>query len=262
MNSEIDGTVELEKQGDSACIWFNRPQARNAFNKQQRLSLLAALEDCEADPNIRAIVLAGRGAGFCAGADLTEGMGDVTQVSDQIIGEYKPSIMLMHQSPKLYIAAVNGAAAGIGSAFAMACDYLLMEESAYIYQAFAAIALVPDGGATWQLVRTLGYRRALQMIVEGEKLPAEDCVALGLANRVVADGKVVEEALALAARLAKGAPLAQQYAKALCKEAMLQPLSEMIDREAQCQNTCITSADCAEGIDAFFNKRQAVFKGE
>lgn len=261
MSNDKDGSVELHKSGRVATIWFNRPKARNAFNKQQRLSLISVIEDCEADDNIRAIVIAGRGAGFCAGADLTEGLGGYEQVSDQIIGEYKPSIMLIHNSPKLYVAAVNGAAAGIGSAFAMACDYTLMEESAYIYQAFAAIALVPDGGATWQLVRTLGYKRALQMVVEGEKLPAADCVSLGLANRVVKDGEVVEASQELAARLAEGAPLAQQHAKALCKAAMLNSLPDMIDREAQCQNACITSADCAEGIDAFFNKRQPVFKG-
>ena len=107
------------------------------------------------------------------------------RVEDQLNGEYKPALMEIIEAPKPWISAVNGACAGIGSAFAMVCDLTVMAEDAYIYQAFAAISLVPDGGATWHLVRTLGRKRAYEVIATGEKITARKCLEWGLCNRVV-----------------------------------------------------------------------------
>ena len=135
--------------------------------------------------------------------------------------------MAISEAPKPFISAVNGAAAGIGSSFAMACDLTVMADNAYIYQAFMAIALVPDGGATWHLVRQLGRKRAFEVIVEGEKMSAARCLELGLA----------------------------------LNKAMQLDLADTISYEAKLQNITFISEDTREGVQAFFEKRPPVFKG-
>ena len=159
------------------------------------------------------------------------------------------------------ISAVNGAAAGIGSSFAMACDLTVMADNAYIYQAFMAIALVPDGGATWHLVRQLGRKRAFEVIVEGEKMSAARCLELGLANRVVPAERLLEETLAWARAIAKKAPLALRYSKEALNRAMQLDLADTISDEAKLQNITCISEDTREGVQAFFEKRPPVFKG-
>ena len=155
-------TVQIERKGSVALVSLNRPDSLNAFNAAQRADLRRAVREVNDDPAVLAVVLTGTGRAFCAGADLletAENPGDF-RVEDQLNGEYKPILLEMNRAGKPWIAAVNGAAAGIGSAFAMNCDLVVMAENAYIYQAFAAIGLVPDGGVTWHLVRTLGRHRA------------------------------------------------------------------------------------------------------
>ncbi len=156
---------------------------------------------------------------------------------------------------------MNGAAAGIGSAFAMACDLTVMAEDAYLYQAFAAIGLVPDGGATWHLAHTLGRKRAYELMVGGEKLSAERCLALGLCNRVVPANELLDEALRWAGELAEKSPLALRYAKQALQEAMENSLGETISNEAKLQHICMTSEDFQEGVAAFFGKRRPAWKG-
>ena len=163
-------TIKTEVDGAVGIITLNRPDSLNAFNTQMRADFVAAAAEMEANEAIRAVVLTGAGRGFCAGADLKEtgGRRDKT-VTEILIEEYKPGIMAIANSDKTYIAAVSGPASGIGAAYAQACDMMIMGESAYIYMAFAAIALVPDGGNTWQLVRQLGYKRAYQAILEARR---------------------------------------------------------------------------------------------
>ncbi|MGJ8686209.1 MAG: enoyl-CoA hydratase/isomerase family protein, partial [Spongiibacteraceae bacterium] len=231
-------TVEYAVTKRVATILLNRPRARNAFNVPLRRDLLAAIELANNDDDVRVVVITGAGEGFCAGADLTEGYEGYDKVSGLILAEYKPFILAIEQSQKLYISAINGAAAGIGSALAMCCDLTVMGESAYIYQAFAPIGLVPDGGASWQLVNAIGYKRAIAIIVEGGKIPAAECVSLGLANKVVADEELRSAAQNWAEKLALGAPLAQRYSKQLARRSMEQSLEQAIDSEAYCQDIC------------------------
>ncbi len=176
-------TVRYAVDQGVALITLNRPAVMNAFNGQMRRELLAAVRRAIDDAGARVVVLTGEGRGFSAGADLADGVPPLVQ--QQIDEEYKPVLMAISEAPKPFISAVNGAAAGIGSSFAMACDLTVMADNAYIYQAFMAIALVPDGGATWHLVRQLGRKRAFEVIVEGERMSAARCLELGLANRVV-----------------------------------------------------------------------------
>jgi len=261
--SEYD-TVLVERKGPVAVVTMNRPEQLNSFDAALRRELRLAVREVNEDPAIRVVVLTGAGRAFSAGADLLEAADNDQhfRVEDVLNGEYKPILMEINRAPKPWISAVNGAAAGVGSAFAMNCDLSVMAEDAYIYQAFTAISLVPDGGATWHLVHTLGRRRAYEVIVSGEKLAAAKCLEWGLCNRVVAAGELMEQALAWAGELATKAPLSLRYAKQALNEAMVQDLAETISSEAALQHICISSADATEGVAAFIEKRKPRWRGE
>lgn len=255
--------VTLERHGSVAVLTLNRPDSLNAFNSELRRDLLLATREVNDDATVRVTVLAGAGRAFCAGADLSESASNPAtfRVEDQLNGQYKPILLEISRAPKPWIAAVNGAAAGIGSAFAMNCDLCVMAEDAYLYQAFTAIGLVPDGGATWHLARTLGRQRAYEVIVSGEKIRAQKCLDWGLCNRVVPAGESLEAALAWAGELAAKSPLSLRYAKEALNGAMEDSLADTISNEARLQHQCVTSADAAEGIAAFMEKREPRWRG-
>ena len=251
----------LESVDDGiATLTMNRPDSRNALSRDMMTGLAESLARLALDPKVRVVVLTGAGRAFCAGADLSEGTLD-QNISEILETEYRPSLLAIRESTKTWIAAVNGAAAGVGGSYALSCDLVVMAEHAYIYQAFIAIALVPDGGATWHLVRQLGPHRAFEMIADGEKMPAATCVSWGLANRVVPAEEVLPHALAWAGRLAEKAPLALRYSKQALREAMERSLPEMISEEARLQDLAGASEDAREGVMAVLEKRKAVFKG-
>ena len=252
-------TVDYAVDDGVALITLNRPQSMNAFNRQMRSDVLAAVRLASDDPQVRVAVLTGAGRAFSAGADLGDGLPPLVQL--QIDEEYKPALMAIAAAPKPFLAAVNGAAAGIGASFAMSCDLMVMADNAYIYEAFMAIALVPDGGATWHLVRQLGPKRAFEVIIEGEKITAARCVELGLANRVVPAAELLDEALRWARALASKAPLALRYSKEALSRAMQLDLPDTISYEAKLQNITMLSEDAKEGVTAFFEKRPPAFKG-
>ena len=183
-------------------------------------------------------------------------------VEDQLNGQYKPALMEIYNAPKPWISAINGPCAGIGSAIGMVCDLTVMADDAYIYQAFAAISLVPDGGATWHLARTLGRKKAYELMALGEKLKANDCLSLGLCNRVVPADQLMEEAMGLATELAGKAPLSLRYTKESLNYAMEQSVEDVISNEARLQYYCMSSEDAKEGALAFLQKRPAEFKGK
>ena len=255
-------TVLVERQGGTAVVSLNRPDSLNAFDAQLRRDLRLAVREVNDDPTVRVAVLTGGGRAFCAGADLAESAenGEHFRVEDQLNGEYKPILLEMNSAPQPWIAAINGAAAGIGSAFAMNCDLVVMADNAYLYQAFTAIGLVPDGGATWHLVRTLGRKRADEVIVTGEKVSAQKCLEWGLCNRVVAADSLLEETIAWATEIAQRAPLSMRYAKQAVNLAEEQSVGDIISAEAKLQHICINSEYVTEGAIAFMNKRAPVWK--
>lgn len=258
-------TVTVEQRGAVAIVTLDRPDHLNAFNAALRRDFLTALRTVNADPSVRVAVLTGAGRAFSAGADLAEGLGpdDSAGLAIEAVlkEEYGPCALAIARATKPWIAAVNGAAAGIGSAFAMACDLVMMADSAYLYQAFIAIGLVPDGGATWHLARTVGRHRAFDIMTSGEKLAAERCLELGLCNRVVGDGELLEAAAAWAEELAQKAPLALQYIKKSLAFACEHELGQVVSQEALLQHVCLDSADAKEGVAAFLEKRVATFRG-
>lgn len=248
-----------EKQGSVCTIMLNRPESLNSFSTELRADLLKALRNAEADDGVRVIVLKGAGRGFCAGADLGEGLEH--SVEQQLKEEYKPCLMAIRNSSKPFIAQVHGAAAGIGAGFALACDVVIMAEDAFMYLAFAAIGLVPDGGLNWQLYHSVGPRKAFEIIAEGKRITAAECLAYGMCNEVVAPDMLDEAVSARAQKLAAGAPLAQAAVKRLMNEVGQMNLGDAIDLEAEVQQPLSESDDCREAVAAFFRKEKYEFKG-
>ena len=252
-------TIMLDYYDNISKITLNRPSSLNAFNKDLRAELLSALDLIEDDKKINVVIIAGAGRGFSAGADLAEGFPD--PISRQLNEEYKPVLTKIFGSEKLFIAQVHGSAAGIGAALAMCCDLLIMAEDANLYMAFAAIALVPDGGNTWLLLQQMGYRRALEVVVEGKKINASECHHLGLANRVAPLDELEAATLSWAQNIAAKSPLANSAAKRLLRTVGMSTYGDAISQEAREQDPLIRSADFDRGVKAFFAKTVPVFEG-
>ncbi len=254
-------TISYHVTNRVATIALNSPKTLNALHQKMRLEIIDAVERVETDDEVRIVILTGQGRGFCAGADLSEGMPGYDNFVEQCAAEYEPWLMGIHNSKKLYIAAVNGVAAGIGAAMVMNSDLVVMAEDAYLYQAFSAIGLMPDGGATWLLLKKLGYQRAIEMAVNAGRLNAKDCLELGLANKVVANESVLEHTQQWAEEIALGAPLAQGAVKTLMRDACTMSYADVVKREAIEQSVLLESDDSKNAIAAFFAKEKAVFKG-
>lgn len=259
-------SIEITRHGSVAVVSLNRPDALNAFNASLRAEILLAVREVNKDDSVRVVVLTGAGRAFSAGADLSEipvgaTTGGEFHVEDQLNGEFKPPLMEIQEAPKPWISAINGPCAGIGSAFGMVCDLTVMADNAFIYQAFAAIGLVPDGGATWHLVRTLGRKRAYEVIVTGEKVSAQKCLDWGLCNRVVPADSLLDDTIAWAQEIAQRAPLSVRYAKEAVNFAQERSVGDTISAEAKLQHICINSEDSTEGAVAFMTKREPVWQG-
>lgn len=255
-----DNVLKLEVVDSVGTITLSRPKSLNAFNRELRLALLEAAKELEAADQVRVIILSGEGRSFCAGADLSEPPD--RPVDEQLLEEYTPFLEAIAQSRKIWIASLEGPAAGIGSALACNCDYVFMAEDAYMYLAFAAIGLVPDGAATWHMLNAMGYHRAFETIVEGRKISAQECLAVGLANAVVPTSELHQYSLDRAGRLAEGAPLAQASAKRLLRQVGAMSMREAIEAEANQQLALTQSEDFANAVKAFFEKKKPVFTGK
>ncbi len=252
--------VLLVRDGAVATITLNRPDRYNALTTGLRAELLAVLDDVAADQMTRAVVLTGAGRAFCSGQDLKE-FSEVADVEQAIIDEYNPIIERLTTIEKPVIAAINGPCAGAGLAFALACDLRVMAAGAFLSCAFVSIGLVPDSGASWFLARTVGYQRALEIALTGRRVAGEEAKALGLVLDVVADDEVAGTAAKLASRLAAGPTPATGLTKTLLREALDAPLPTLLAREARLQVDALASADHREGVQAFLEKRPAVFGG-
>jgi len=256
--------VSYDMRDSVAHVTLNRPAALNAFDRALRVQLAAALQRAAADPMVRAVALLAAGRAFSAGGDLKE-MQSTRQVESevrrQLEEEYAPGIYAIAGMSKPVIAAVEGLVAGIGCAYVLASDLVVMADDAYFTLPFQNIALVPDGGITWMLERQIGARRAFQLAVECERVPAARCLDLGLVNRVVAKGTANEVASHWASQLAQRAPLALMHTKRLLQQAATVDFAQGLHNEVVAQEQCIGSADFREGLTAFLEKRPARFSG-
>lgn len=253
-------TVRYKQDDAIAIVTLNRPAAMNSFNATLRRELSRALQDAASEPSVRAVVLTGEGRCFSAGADLNVGLDTMTMsIEEMLQKEYRPIFECIASMPKPVIAAVNGSAAGIGMSYALACDLLIMGDNAFLLSPFTNISMVPDGGLNWFLVQQLGYRLAFQLSVESERIPANRCVELGLANRAVPADSLFDEAVSWARRLAERAPLSVAATKKMMRHAVSGSWASTYDLEAPAQDVLRSSEDCLEGIDAFLNKRKPRF---
>jgi 2-(1,2-epoxy-1,2-dihydrophenyl)acetyl-CoA isomerase len=253
--------VKYEQQGAVAVITLNRPDSMNAFTNELRADLLQALQKARKDDAVRVVVLTGEGRCFSAGADL-KADGTDRPISEKLQQEYRPIQEAIAEMPKPLIAAVPGSAAGIGLSIALQCDLLVMADNAFMLSPFTTISLVPDGGLNWLLARQLGYRRAFQLSVESERIPAERCVELGLANKAVPDTALQSTALEWAQALSNRAPLSVAATKKVMRYAADHDWASSYDMEAELQNELFGTEDNNEGINAFLEKRTADFKGK
>ena len=252
--------VRYERHDAVTVITLSRPDSMNAFNTELRAALQAAFDRARDDESVRVVVFTGEGRCFSAGADLKAGID--RDVSEILQVEYRPIQEAIATIPKPVIAAVPGSAAGIGMSMALQCDLLIMADNAFLLSPFTTISLVPDGGLNWMLVRQLGYRRAFQLSVECERISAQRCVELGLANKAVPADALMDAALEWAHALAERAPLSLAATKKAMRFAMDHEWAAAYDVEAQLQGELLGTDDNREGINAFLEKRAPEFKGK
>ena len=257
-------TIDLTTDGPSARILLNRPDALNAWNEQFGNDLLDAVTTVAGDDSIRAVLITGAGRGFSSGADLKEQRGGddgVPDLSARLRDVYHPIITGLREMPKPVIAAVNGPAVGIGCSLALAADLIVAAESAYFLLAFVNIGLIPDGGSTAFLPARIGYARAAEMAMLGERVPADQALDWGLINRVVPDEELEGAGDALLQLLAKGPTTSYAGAKRLLNRRMYAGLAEQLEAEADAQREQGKTQDFIEGVLAFAEKRPPNFTG-
>jgi 2-(1,2-epoxy-1,2-dihydrophenyl)acetyl-CoA isomerase len=253
-------SVRLEREGAVATLVLDRPEAMNAQTRASRAELLRELRGVARDATVRCVVLTGAGRAFCAGQDLRE-QDALADVARTVRETYVPIVEAVATMEKPVIASINGAAAGAGLSFALACDLRVMASEAFLMMAFSNIALVPDSGGSWLLARGVGYHRAFELAASGRRVPADEALELGLVERVVPraelDAAVAEQAAVLAARPTR----ALAWTKRLMRTAMSATLAETMELEAQLQAVAVRGDDHAEGVAAFAAKREPRFEG-
>ena len=257
----MTGFVELTVEDKVAIVTLNRPEVRNAINDALRAELVALLERVAADEGVRAVVLTGKGKAFCAGGDIT-GMkerlkapvGQVAFNGWRRQGQTHKSIALLHGMPKVVIAAVNGAAAGLGCDMALACDFILASEQAVFTMSFVKRGLVSDGGGMYFLPRRVGLPRAKELIFTGRLVDAKEALAIRLADRVTSPDMLIADAVAWARELSQASSASIAFSKAILDRTFESTEEQIFALGREAQAVCYTTAEHRDAVTAFLEK--------
>jgi enoyl-CoA hydratase/carnithine racemase len=252
-------TLLLTREANFVIITLNRPPA-NAISERLMQELNEALASVEQDDMVRAVIITGSGDRiFCAGADL--GSAFAGGSVDAFIRFGNGVLRRIERFPKPVIAAINGHALGGGCEIAMACHLRLLKSSARMGQTESNLGIIPGFGGTQRMPRLIGRTKALEFMILGTQVPAQECLTLGLVNRLTADGATLDDAKALAAQIAKRPPIATRLILEAVDDGLEAPIDQALEIEARAFLKTLRTEDAAEGIQAFFAKREAEFKG-
>jgi 2-(1,2-epoxy-1,2-dihydrophenyl)acetyl-CoA isomerase len=251
--------IETSLDGGVLTITLNRPDVLNAFGRSMQDEFRSTLREAR-EPAVRAVILTGKGRGFCVGQDLKEFEAGA-DIPEQLRALYNPNIQTLYTLEKPVVAAINGATAGGGIGLALACDIRVASDAATFVPAFINIALVPDMGGTFFAARILGYSRAFDWLSSGRRLTAAEAHAWGLVSEVVDADRVLARAGEIAVQLAALPTRAIGMTKRLLQHAHTATLGEQLELEAQLQRVATGSEDFAEGVAAFLEKREPRFAG-
>jgi 2-(1,2-epoxy-1,2-dihydrophenyl)acetyl-CoA isomerase len=255
-------TLIVDQSGAIATITLNRPDARNALDFTMRRELLLALDEIEANPAARVVILTGAGGHFCAGGDVKNMRQRSTAADGQVrVGLLNLAVLRLVNFPLPTIAMVDGYAVGAGSNLALCCDMIVASDRAKFGELFCKIGLAVDGGGTWLLPRLVGMARAKELIFTGDVFDAGEAMRIGLVNRVVHVADLASTTRELAEKIAAGPPLALRLDKQTLNRAASSDLAAALEVEALAQGLAVASDDHREGVAAFFDKRPPKFSG-
>lgn len=258
-------TITYEITNGVAMLTLNRPDTLNSFNTAMHAEVREAIKDVRVNSDVRCLLLTATGRGFCAGQDLSDrsvkASNEAPDLGESVEKNYNPLIRSIMTLDKPVICAVNGVAAGAGASIALACDIVLAARSAKFIQAFCKIGLIPDSGGTFNLPRALGLPRAKGLALLGDRLSAEQAEKWGLIWQCVDDETLMLEAVNLAEHLATQPTQGLGMIKKLLNESFSNPLHQQLELEKEAMRTLGLTDDYREGVNAFMEKRQPVFKG-
>ena len=258
-----DNPILLTIKDHVAYIHLNRPDVFNSFNKSMALAMQGILDNCAENDAVRSIVIIGSGKAFSAGQDLKEVTSpELNPGLDNILKDhYNPIITRIRKIEKPIIAAVNGVAAGAGANIALACDIVVADENASFIQAFSKIGLIPDSAGTFFLPRLVGFQKASALTMLGDKISADEAERMGMIYKVIPSENFRNEVEKLATKLAMMPTRALALTKELLNKSMSNNLSEQLELELNAQIEASNTHDYNEGVSAFVEKRQPIFKG-
>ncbi|MCX8071926.1 MAG: enoyl-CoA hydratase [Candidatus Binatia bacterium] len=258
-------TVAYKLENNVAWVTLNRPEQRNAVNATMREELIRIFHDAQTNSDIRALVLTGAGKGFCTGADLSgsRGQGPQGPGATRLVmkGSSQRLIRALWELEKPVVCAVNGVAAGLGAHLAFASDFVIAAQEARFIEIFVRRGLAVDAGGAFLLPRLIGLQRAKELVFFGDDLSAEDAHCWGLVNRVVPADQLEATARSWAERLARGPTIALGFSKRLLNRSLDGDLETCLEEEGLAQAIVAQSEDLREGVQAFIERRDPVFKG-
>lgn len=254
-------TIIVSKEGPLGIITLNRPDALNALNTRMVQELIGSLTAFEADDEVRCLVMTGSEKAFSAGADIKE-MSEISAVKMAMTGHFFPLWDKVGRFPKPIVGALSGFVLGGGLELAMSCDVLVASETTQLGQPEIDIGVMPGGGGTQRLTRAVGKYKAMEMVLTGRRIGAEEARALGLVSKVVPKEAYLSESKKVALEIASKSPVAIRMAKMAVNKAFELGLSEGIDFERELFYLLFASEDKVEGMNAFMEKRKPEFKGK